>query len=390
MSREKYSRKSKIFLVYYYVLITFIIIQHLPIIFDNYYSTIRLVLYVMLIIGIVYFIFHYKIPRNKLWIYMGLLFLYTLMIGVVNLFSKNGMFSIFEIAIPFGIMIISNNYFFKENEKNTFIKYFIFIATILAVSIVLFYNNGFSISEIYNIPSKNQVGPIIATALLLSICMLFRKSMIDILLFLCTILLFVSLLVIRNRSGIVGVMIVFAFFVVKNTKKLKKSTIVFSSIVLLGLVFLILSPIGGNIFEYVYASLFSNYNVHDIDSISAGRINTYKEGLDYIRENIFFGSITSVQPYANTILPHNYVINKLVQLGYIGASPFILFYLYLWFFFFKYSHNKNYSPWILGLGLIVSLFEYTYPFGPGVSQFMLWFLLGQEFSQNKIRSEENN
>lgn len=32
--------------------------------------------------------------------------------------------------------------------------------------------------------------------------------------------------------------------------------------------------------------------------------------------------------------------------------------------------------------LFVSLFEYIYPFGPGVSQFMLWFLIAQENSNN--------
>jgi len=44
--------------------------------------------------------------------------------------------------------------------------------------------------------------------------------------------------------------------------------------------------------------------------------------------------------------------------------------------------------WLLMLGLIISMFEYTYPYGPGVSQIMVWFMLGTILSKNRKEGQK--
>ena len=120
-----------------------------------------------------------------------------------------------------------------------------------------------------------------------------------------------------------------------------------------------------------------------ITDLSAGRTDVYKFALEFAIQHPILGELEGFRfIYGN---PHNYILNKWVNYGILGSLPLVLFYLYLWFFAFKEikSHVKNTNftlpLWVLLFSLVVSLFEYTYPYGPGTSQLMVWFLLGQYF-----------
>ncbi len=86
--------------------------------------------------------------------------------------------------------------------------------------------------------------------------------------------------------------------------------------------------------------------------------------------------------YNLSIKPHNFILYKLVQLGAIFAMPFIFYYCFLIRKIFIKKSSNEFSSWLLLFSIFVSLFEYAYPFGPGVSQFMLWFLIAQESISN--------
>ena len=108
--------------------------------------------------------------------------------------------------------------------------------------------------------------------------------------------------------------------------------------------------------------------------------------MEFIKQYPVLGELETGKSISVT--PHNYILNKWLNYGIIGSLPIVLFYLYLWFFTIKgiFISKKTLGfklpVWVLLFSLIVSMFEYTYPYGPGASQIMVWFLLGQYYRFN--------
>lgn len=130
--------------------------------------------------------------------------------------------------------------------------------------------------------------------------------------------------------------------------------------------------------NFLWNSLTLNYNINDLNSLSAGRTDGYLEALKISIKNPLFGQLSNNISLEHQV--HNYILNKWIKYGIFGSLPIIAFYIYLWKISLKgvFLNNKsNVVFYILLFSLIVSILEYTYPFGPGVSQIMLWFLLGQ-------------
>jgi len=134
-----------------------------------------------------------------------------------------------------------------------------------------------------------------------------------------------------------------------------------------------------------------NFDLHDLNSLSADRINTYKLAVEYIRMYPAFGELTAGESLYG--IAHNYILNKWVKYGLIGSLPFVLFYIYLVLVIMKNAffegvnlEGKKTAHWLLIYGFIISVFEYTFPFGPGTSQVMTWFMLGNYLSN---RNKEN-
>lgn len=149
-----------------------------------------------------------------------------------------------------------------------------------------------------------------------------------VLLSILTMISFFTLIMMRNRSSLIAIFIVVIILIVKKiTQKitLKKLLIlILSSFVL----FLFIQT------EFFYItlkmisdSLFLNYNVNDLNSLSANRTDVYLYALHYIKENFLFGELISSNAFTSLYgFPHNYVLNKLVLYGFFGGMPFILFY----------------------------------------------------------------
>lgn len=106
---------------------------------------------------------------------------------------------------------------------------------------------------------------------------------------------------------------------------------------------------GELVISYINESMFANYDLTSIDSIATGRISGYSEALVFLKNNLFFGSLTSVSGYTGHIAAHNYIINKLVQFGIIFSLPFVLYYAYLIKYAYLHLKKGNYSGWLLFL-----------------------------------------
>ena len=127
-------------------------------------------------------------------------------------------------------------------------------------------------------------------------------------------------------------------------------------------------------------SLTLNHDITDFNSMSAGRLDGYELALDYIVQHPVSGGLVGDVEF--NYIPHNYILYNWLNYGIVGSIPLVGFYLYLFYFAFRGIYHKQINGftlpmWVLLFSLIVSLAEYTYPYGPGVSQLMLWFLIGQ-------------
>ena len=94
-----------------------------------------------------------------------------------------------------------------------------------------------------------------------------------------------------------------------------------------------------------------------------------------------FGELNTVDRFFGRA--HNYILNKWVRYGIIGSLPMIILYISLFAFDARLllsrirTSKSVLTGWLLLFGLIISTFEYTYPYGPGVSQIVVWFMIGQ-------------
>jgi hypothetical protein len=251
---------------------------------------------------------------------------------------------------------------------------------------IFYYGSGFVISERYLDIAKNQIGPIISIAVILIIPIIslnkdnFKKKLIDIIIL---VLLFSTLLVIRNRSGLLGVIIILILMLVFDLfNEISKKKLVLYNIILILLIILIITGQINFIIQPIWTSFTSNYNIYNLENLSAGRIEVYIKSIQFIKRNPIFGEILMNSFIEGT--PHNYLLNKAVSYGLIFSFPLILFYFYLWKFTLIKIWNKRKNDilkklpfYLMLLSLIISILEYTYPYGPGVSQIMVWFILGQ-------------
>lgn len=378
-----------------YILVSISIIQQMPVIKDLYYNQLRAVLYVgFALFSVISFLKISKFIRLnfvRYWIYI---ITYSLAFFIAITISGSGSINIFELIIPFGILICSLNTEFSKRELSRFLIWYVLLSTLLGISSIFYYGKGFVITESYFLLGKNQIGPLIGISVIITFLWIFERLQFDllhnsmILKIILLGLLMSSIIVIRNRSGLLGILIVFLVYIISKhkIKITKKKILIFYGI---SIVLLVIYLMGGiqKILYIIYKTFFLNYDSNDLNSISAGRIDGYVDAIRYISKYPLLGELGTNQLFNFSSYPHNYILYKLVKYGIIGSLPMILFYLYLWIFCFKHLTNREtkfFIPvWVLLFSLLVSMVEYTYPYGPGVSQLMLWILIGQYFRNNE-------
>jgi len=385
------------------------IVQQFPYIKENYYYQIRIFLYVILgilaCIGIL-------TARLKLIRFIGLFFICIMLWSLLMLIfyilgceirnPYNNSIEIFEPIVPLGLLFLGYKYNFNNNELNRFINNYIILATIMGIANIFIYGIGLEIPKYYveNI-SKNQIGPILSISSIACIYLLLNGLMKkNYLKFIVLYMIIFSidiicLALIRNRSGLLATFIIILFLSIFYYRHNKRSKYFITIALIIIVVILIVIPnISKNLLSFFYNSFTANYDISDIDNLSAGRISIYELSINFIRKNIWLGELKSYEYVPG--IPHNYLLNKLVKYGLIGSSPLIFFYFYLFIFLLKEIFNKIKSNEIIDLsilllsqGIIISFFEYTYPYGPGISQALSWLLLGHYLSRNYREKKDN-
>jgi O-antigen ligase len=321
--------------------------------------------------------------------YFFIVSLYSIIIAVISFSGNNENVSIIsEMLVPFGMLLSSFNTIFDKNELKKILIYYVFLSVFLGISSIFYYGQGFNITQTYFLVGKNQIGPLIGISAVISVMWFLDRKKLGINHvsslwgLISFFLLLISLLVIRNRAGLIGIFAVFLLIAIFNCKfKLKKISIIKFYFSFVPLIILYSEGYFKEIIDFISKSFFLNYDVNNLNSLSSGRTEVYKLALGFSLEHPILGELGG--GIYNYYTPHNYILNKWVNFGIVGSLPFVLLYVYFFVYSFKsvaIKNNMNESKlpiWLFIFSLVVSLFEYTYPFGPGVSQLMLWFLLGQ-------------
>lgn len=369
---------------------TFIILsffQKLPLIFESYYKFLTVILFILFFCILVGILSEISIHKNieKIVLVFVFLSVYSVCIEFLAKITSNSQINSKELILPLLFIVIGK---YSPISKNYYIIY-TWQSVILGLSIVYYYVGTFEILTNYAYGSKNQIGPMIAFGAVIALVYSFYthnrwNKAISISFF---IVILIVLMLIRARATLVALLAASIILVIFNLNVRIKNRLnyrlIFFFLVSMSLLFLLLSleffqNFRQSIISFVIQAFTKNYNIYDLNSLSAGRTIVYKEVLKSVFWEAPFGLVNKEILIAGT--PHNYILNKALNVGYIGALPYVYLYIYLFrisLFQSKSNMLCQISSMLLFVGLIVGLFEYTLPFGPFSSTYIIWFSLGQ-------------
>lgn len=295
---------------------------------------------------------------------------FSLLSGVLWSFNANISFSApRDLLVTLAIVVCGYNLKVSLEEFETYLSVYVILGAVVALSILIRY--GFSVPELY--PDglcKNQLGVLYGILFLVSLQKAFRQRG-NAYFVLCSVVLFWVLAVMRARAALVtatGLMFVFIFLVPEETLKKR---IVVAALILCAFVAL------RNEF---YAVFFSGKEVNNVESISSGRLSRILQGLEYLSHNLLAGSLWESRFGGKTI--HVYALKQVVDFGILLAFPLLIVYGYLFFQGVYHTirprvFNVLYvSPYCLLFLFVESLNEYSYPFSPASSTFLVYLMFG--------------
>lgn len=373
--------KRRIKLSLLVILVLLMAIQLSPIGLDGYYDKFRLG--IMLVTSIL-FLFEWK-NIGAIW-KVGLFraFILTLvgeviLLGAFSLVgAKVAWGPIMNLLMVFMFLLISfMNLSLKQYKR--VLQLFLIGTLFSGVSIIFTYGGGFVINDLYMPVPKNQIAPVLSLGFFVAFFSgnQLSKSRYKYYYWGIAFLLFVCVCVFRARANMVAVLIGLLVYFIFYKRKIG----VILLISVFAVIVLIFTPLGG----FVYDAFFANYDVTDLNSISAGRTDTYEVSLKFIGDNWLLGGLnSSIENYHQGYV-HNYLLYTLENYGILGGILLVVFYLRLMLEVGK-SNILGYKNGFYVLGcfvfivpLVVSLFEYTYPYAPGSAVFMAYFCLGQYY-----------
>lgn len=323
-----------------------------------------------------------------------LLLAVTLLVCLIGPNSGHGHYSsIRELTIALGLIFLGNNLRIDDDVLIKSLRIFIFVLSGLSVLIVFILGEGFRITDQYFFDSKNHLSPLLMTGIIVIVFDLLHNNHgrgLRLLLFLTMVILFSSIVTLRGRSAIMGTIIslLVLFLLELQLRPLKWLIALFSGIALIGSL-----AVFTNLFGFLIDAFIANYDWKDIESFSAFRVSTYLKSLNFIKENLFFGELLSVNLQEK--IPHNYIIHKTQLFGLLGVLPLIIIYfglgiIVVFYLFrrhrFEFNRYFLFPLYTLFASYLISLVEYTFPYGPGSTQFITFLAFG--FFLGKTRDEK--
>jgi len=361
-----------------------IILQKCPPVLETKYELFRIIIYILF--ALLLALSFPKIAETKINKLMTLVIGFCYLQLILFLMMEiSGLIinweDLVEIIIPISIILIGGSFNFSEKELVKISLLFILLTIVVSIWQIYYFQGNFFIQRYYTIPIKNSMGPflVISNAILLYYLLFYNRGkfsnpLVKIIYLGILIVGFYLSLVIRSRSSILAFLLYFAILLIKKQKYLQLSAI-------LVLIIILISIPGFKFMDYIRKPLVDsftlNYNPYDLESISAGRLSVLKDAVWVIQEEPLFG--LSMMRYDFRGIPHNYLVNKIVRYGIIGSIPFIIIYILVGIFclkqiIFRKPVIENLGVFLFIIPFIISFFEYSYPFGPGTANFMVFFM----------------
>jgi len=365
-----------------------VILQKAPIILEYNYELFRTVIY--LVFGILLILSLLKLKSLNVSSFIRKCFLLLFCQLIVFLFLqllefRLNWFDLVEVAIPLSIMIIGLSLNFSEKEIVRISVIFIFLTLLISAWQIYYYQGDFLIHQYYTIPIKNSIGPFLVISLgIIFYLFLFmpkrenEKKIKRLAMFLLTFIIgFYFALIIRSRSALLALLLFVIFLFIK-----KRDYRLLAGLVSLIIILALSSNINiiNSAINPIVKAFTLNFDIYDIESISSGRYSVYKEAIEVIKEYPLWG--TSKNHILFYGMPHNYLLNKLLLYGFVGSVFFLIIYLIIAWTILKGTivsrpNVKNIGLFIFIIPLIISFFEYSYPFGPGTANIFAFLLLSQ-------------
>ena len=320
---------------------------------------------------------------NVCWILLGVVVLSGLIVYAI--FGNAEMKAeVRSVLIPLCALMVGWQLKMDENRLTGLILVFTMGIVVVGVSLIFLQGSGFSISETYFSDQKNAVGPLMATAAVLNAGMALgasgkRKVFLMILGLSLALFCVLMILTIRARAALLAATLVIALMLFQRYKNKYLLLSFWGAILLVVAVFLLLPH---SIKQYVYQSLFAGFS----GDITSGRMARNQQALQVLAENPMFGQLLNARGVG---IVHNYPLFQVLNFGLLMAAPLLALYFYLLFVDIKAIATKGISAmryvglYALLAVFVVSMFEYSFPYGPGTTTVMNFIFFGIALQNNK-------
>lgn len=302
-----------------------------------------------------------------------------------------------ELLVPFAITY-SSYYLLKLNKKDLGIG-LIAIGIISAITAIYIITNsgGFDIVSYYREEvNKNQTAPFFATVGLISLAFGLSTGNKRYYFGICLSIFIVCLgycMILRARTASLVTLFI-ATYILYKAYRAKLLLIIPILICLIGAFY------ADQIYDFVQASIIGHANTHDINSLTSGRTERMQQSGEFILSNPLLGAL-SMNGDSSAIwsgrypIVHNYLMWKLLKYGLIFASPFLIVYFSIFrsaYKMFRVSwENYKYPIICIFTAFIISVSEYSAPFGPGTSFIICYIIYGcylrRFYSIERIRNQ---
>lgn len=285
-----------------------------------------------------------------------------------------------DLVLALIILLIGLNLNLTEKQYKFFVNIYILLYTLAALSIVYKFASGFIIFNAYLPVPKNQLAPAYAVALILSLFFGLKQSEKNRwIYFIFFPSLFASLFVLRGRAAIIATIITILIFIFRF---LKDKKYIILSFILFGLILFFVR-------DFIYQSMFLNYDISNLNSVSSGRMDRIEKGIRFLSKNLFIGQLGNSN--FNFGMTHNYILDNLISFGLIFSALILYIYFYYIIVIVKtFKRNSHLyfesGPLVMTILVIISFFEYTYPYSPGSATFFPFLLMGQ-YLKNTVKTD---
>lgn len=313
---------------------------------------------------------------NVCWILLGVVVLSGLIVYAV--FGNAGMNAeIRSVLIPLCALMVGWQLKMDENRLIGLVLMFTMGIIVVGVSLIFLQGSGFSISETYFADQKNAVGPMMATVAVLNVGMALGasgKRKVFLLISGLSLALFCVLMIltIRARTALLAAVVVMALMLFQRYKNKYLLLSFWGAILLVVAVFLLLPH---SIKQYVYQSLFAGFS----GDITSGRAIRNHQALQVLTENPLSGQLLNARKVG---IVHNYLLMQLLDYGLLMAAPLMTLYFYLLFADIKavatkgITAMKNVGFYAMLVIFVASMFEYSFPYGPGTTTVLNFIFFG--------------